>query len=52
MKHGYNAKTSPFHFYVKTKILVDFHTYISVPLNDYCFVLKGVQLVEVNDKFS
>ena len=32
-KHCYNAKPSAYHFYVKTKILVDLHICISVPLN-------------------
>ena len=33
-KQCYNAKPSAFYFYVKTKILVDFHTSISVPLSE------------------
>ena len=32
MKQCYNAKPSAYHFYVKTKILVDFHICIIVPL--------------------
>ena len=31
----YNAKRSPYYFYVKTKISVDFHICISVPLNTF-----------------
>ena len=32
-KHCYNATPSAYHLYVKTKILVDLHICISVPLN-------------------
>ena len=32
-KQCYSAKPSTYHFYVKTKILLDLHICISVPLN-------------------
>ena len=33
VKQCYNAKPSAYHFYVKKKILVDFHICIAVPLS-------------------
>ena len=33
-KQCYNANPLAYCFYVKTKILIDFDIYISVPLND------------------
>ena len=35
IKQHYNAKPSAYHFYVKTKILLDFHICINVPLSKY-----------------
>ena len=41
-KHCNNGKPSAYCFYVKTKMLVDFHIYISVPLMEnfiFCAVV-------------
>ena len=36
-KQYYTEKPSAYYFYVKTKVLIDFHIYISVPLRTCIF---------------
>ena len=57
IKQCYNAKPSAYYFYVKKKILVDFHTCISVPLSDYKFFYltstsKSIQAIHYFFLFS